>query len=56
MRDFVDRYEVHQVGGTDHTEWWIPAENLEELNDNIIGNIEVVASFPPGATLPKGGT
>jgi hypothetical protein len=44
-REFADRFEVRQVGGPEHTEWWIPAENLEELNDNIVGCIEVVARF-----------
>ena len=42
---FMHRFEVHQVGAAHHTEWWIPAELLEELNDNIVGTIEVVASF-----------
>lgn len=55
-RQFVERFEVHQVGGAEHTEWWIPSEDLEELNDNIVGNIEVVAGFPVGATPPKAGT
>lgn len=45
-KEFVERYEVHQVGGEEHTEWWIPAEDLEALNDNIVGLIEVVARFP----------
>jgi hypothetical protein len=54
-RTFMDRYEIHQVGSTVHTEWWIPAEDLEELNDSIVGQIEVVASFPPGVMLPVGG-
>lgn len=39
---FMQRYETHQVGAAHHTECWIPAE---ELNDNIVGPIEVVASF-----------
>ena len=42
---FMERYEIHQVGGSEHTEWWIPAEELEELNENIVGTIEVVATF-----------
>lgn len=46
---FMQRYETHQVGAAQHTEWWIPAEDLEELNDNIVGTIEVIASF--GETL-----
>jgi hypothetical protein len=45
-REFVDRFEVHKVGGETHTEWWIPAEDLETLNENIIGKIQVVAHFP----------
>ena len=44
-REFMNRYEIHQVGASRHTEWWIPAEELEELNDNIVGSIEVVRSF-----------
>jgi len=41
------RYSVQRVGGTQHTEWWVPAEDLEKLNDNIVGLIEVVQSFEP---------
>jgi hypothetical protein len=44
--EFVDQFEIHQVGGAEHTEWWIPAETLEELNDNIVGEIVVIARFP----------
>lgn len=36
-KSFMDKYEIHQVGGADHTEWWIPAEDLDELNENIVG-------------------
>ena len=44
-KTFVDRYEVQKVGGTHHTEWWIPAEELEELNDNLVGKIEVIGEY-----------
>jgi hypothetical protein len=44
-RSFMDRYPVQTVGGERHTEWWIPAEQLEELNENLIGLIEVVGEF-----------
>ena len=43
--EFMARYEIHTVGGARHTEWWIPAEDLEDLNANIVGEIEVIASF-----------
>lgn len=44
-KSFMDRYEVHQVGGQTILEYWIPAEDLEELNDNLIGLIELVATY-----------
>lgn len=43
--DYLQRYEVHTVGGSLHQEYWIPAEELEEFNRNIIGKIEVIAEF-----------
>jgi hypothetical protein len=36
---------VHQVGGETILEYWIPAERLEEFNDNIVGTIDEVARF-----------
>jgi hypothetical protein len=42
---FMDRYARQKVGGDIHTEWWIPAEELEELNDNIVGLIEVIGEY-----------
>jgi hypothetical protein len=30
-RAFLDRYEIHQVGGQEILEYWIPAEDLEEF-------------------------
>lgn len=44
-KSFLDRYDVQQVGGETILEYWIPAEDLEELNDNIVGTIEEVARF-----------
>lgn len=46
LKSFMDRYAVHQVGGAHHTEWWVPAEELEALNDHIVGRIEVIRTFP----------
>jgi hypothetical protein len=42
---FLDRYDVHQVGGQTILEYWIPAEDLEDLNRHIVGLIEVVAEY-----------
>jgi hypothetical protein len=44
-KSFLDRYEPRTVGGFAHQEYWIPAEELEEFNGNIIGRIEVIAEF-----------
>ena len=43
--DFLGNYETRIVGGATHEEYWIPAEDLEEFNRNIVGKIEVVAEF-----------
>ena len=45
-RAFLDRYEIREAGGRSHLEYWIPAEELVDFNAAIIGEIEVVASFP----------
>ena len=44
-RSFLDRYEVHQVGGQTILEYWIPAEDLAALNASIVGKIELIAEF-----------
>jgi hypothetical protein len=49
LTDFLSRYEVHQAGGRDVLEYWIPAEDLEVFNDNIVGSIEVVAEYRDSA-------
>jgi len=44
-RDFLANYEVKVVGGATHEEYWIPAEDLEQFNQNIVGKIEVISEF-----------
>lgn len=44
-KSFMDRYVIQKVGGENATEWWIPAVDLEELNQNIVGKIEVVGEY-----------
>ena len=43
--DFLERFAPQQVGGADHVEYWIPAEDLSAFNDAIVGDIEVTQSF-----------
>ena len=43
--DYLQKYEIHNVGGFIHNELWIPSEDLNEFNSNIIGQIEIVKAF-----------
>lgn len=43
--DFLKKYEIQRVGLNHHLEFWIPAEDLNEMNQNIIGKIELINSF-----------
>lgn len=43
--DYVSQFDVRQVGGSLHQELWIPAEQLDEFNGNIVGEIRVVRTF-----------
>ncbi len=44
-KSFMANYKIHVVGASYHTEWWIKAEQLNELNQNIVGHIEVIATY-----------
>jgi hypothetical protein len=48
--EFLGRYPVQQVGSRMHQERWIPAEDLEDFNDHIAGEIELIASYPSEST------
>jgi hypothetical protein len=48
---FLARYPVRTVGASVHQELWIPAEDLAELNRNIVGLIEVTAKYETEPTL-----
>lgn len=43
--DFIRRYDIQTVGASYHQEFWIPAEELADFNEHIIGKIEVIGSF-----------
>ena len=43
--EYISHYEIKVVGGSVHQEYWIPAEELDQFNKNIIGLIEVIAEF-----------
>lgn len=43
--DYVSRFERRIVGGREHEELWVPAEELNEFNDHVDGLIEVDAAY-----------
>ena len=43
---YLSKFEVQTVGSaTVHQEYWIPADELEDFNKNIVGRIEIIAKF-----------
>ncbi|MFN0054037.1 MAG: hypothetical protein ACKV0T_17800 [Planctomycetales bacterium] len=46
-KTYLDRHEIHEAGGRELREYWIPAEGLEEFNANIVGPIEQIGEFRP---------
>ena len=44
-REFAAKYPVQKVGSSIHQELWIPAEEVAEMNRNIVGLIEVIAEY-----------
>ena len=51
--EFLAKYPVQTVGGAGHTELWIPAEELESMNETRVGLIAVIGEYrcaPPAAT------
>ena len=42
---YLAKFEIQKVGGELHTELWVPAEELEEFNSHIIGQIQVTRTF-----------
>src|SRR5262249_5086625 len=43
--EYLNRFEIKKVGGKEHLEYWIPAEELPEFNNHICGEIRVISRF-----------
>jgi hypothetical protein len=43
--DFINKYEIQNVGAAIHDELWIPSNELAKFNSNIVGTIEIVNVF-----------
>ena len=42
---YLGQFSVQKVGGNIHTEYWIPADALQEFNAHIVGVIAVIDEF-----------
>ena len=40
--EYISQYDIQTVGASYHQEFWIPAEELENFNQHIIGQIRVI--------------
>ncbi len=43
--NYISQFEVQTVGRSYHQELWIPADELENFNQHIIGTIQVIGEF-----------
>ena len=43
--DSLRGFEVHEAGGKNCREYWIPSEHLDSLNANIVGAIREMAEY-----------
>lgn len=42
---YLSKFSLQDAGGSAHQEYWIPAEELEEFNDNLLGKIWNIKTF-----------
>jgi hypothetical protein len=47
--EYLEQFPVQTAGARVHQEYWIPAEQLEEFNQHIVGSIEIIHKFGPRA-------
>jgi hypothetical protein len=45
VSSFLNSHEIHTVGDSHHREYWIPADDLDEFNRNIVGTIQILTSY-----------
>lgn len=44
-KNYIAQYPIQRVGDETCKEYWIPAEELSEFNNNIIGKIELISEW-----------
>jgi len=51
LKSIADQYAAEVVGGKEHAEIWVPAEELGAFNDAIVGKIDVIAKYAHDALV-----
>lgn len=44
-REHFQKFNIENVGAANHNELWVPAEELEEFNNQLLGPIRVEQAF-----------
>lgn len=44
-KSFLEKYEIYSFGIDEYREYRIPASELEQFNDHIVGYVDVVAQY-----------
>ena len=44
-KKYLEKFKQENVGAENHNELWVPAEELNEFNNNIIGLIRIIESY-----------
>ena len=45
--EYLARFPVQKVGSWQHTQLWVPAEESDDFNRQIVGQVEVIYEFRP---------
>lgn len=48
--DYLEQFPIKIVGGSEHSEYWIPAEKLDEFNSHLVGPIEIIEKYSVSGT------
>lgn len=44
-KTYLERYDLQLAGRRYHQEYWVPAEELDAFNQQIVGSIEIIAEY-----------
>ncbi|RDH45504.1 hypothetical protein [Zooshikella ganghwensis] len=51
---YLEQFEVKRIGGPEHTEYRIPVTQIDRLNKQLLGKIQLLSSYQAGALNSAG--